>query len=43
MPPVTMTQLPSSLLERFDAGDMPDRLMQVLRFIAPLSTRTTTK
>ena len=43
MPPVTNTQLPPSLLKRFDAGDMPDRLMQVLRFIAPLSTRTTTK
>ncbi len=43
MPPVTITHLPPSLLERFDAGDMPDRLMQMLRFIAPLSTRTTTK
>jgi hypothetical protein len=43
MPPVTITQLPPSLRERFDAGDMRDRLMQVLRFIAPLSTRTAAK
>jgi len=43
MPPVTITQLPPSLLERFDAGDMRERLMQVLRFTAPLSTRATTK
>ena len=43
MPPVTITQLPPSLLERFDAGEMSDRLMQVLRFIAPLSTRATAK
>jgi len=36
MPPVTITQLPPSFLERFDAGDLRDRLMQMLRFIAPL-------
>ena len=39
MPPVTIPQLPPSLLERFDAGEMTDRLTQALRFIAPLSTR----
>jgi hypothetical protein len=27
----------------FDAGPMADRLMQSLRFIAPLSTRAMTK
>jgi hypothetical protein len=37
MPPVTMTQLPQSLLARFDAGAMADRLVQLLRFVAPLS------
>jgi hypothetical protein len=42
MPPVMLTQLPLSLLERFDAGDLGDRLALVLRFIAPLSTRATT-
>jgi hypothetical protein len=29
MPPVTITQLPRSLLERFDVWDTRDRLMQV--------------
>ena len=43
MPPVTTAQLPQSLLERFAAGAMTDRLAQVLRFIAPLSTRPTAK
>ena len=38
MPPVTITQLPHSLLERFGAGAMTDRLVQLLRFVAPLST-----
>ena len=42
MPPIATEQLPQSLLERFDAGLMTDRLMQSLRFIAPLSTRATT-
>lgn len=42
MPPVRITQLPPSLLERFAAGGMPDRLVALLRFIAPLSTRATT-
>lgn len=39
MPPVAIGRLPSSLVERFDAGEMTDRLRQALRFIAPLSTR----
>ena len=43
MPPVATQRLPHSLLERFDAGEMADRVAQLLRFIAPLSTRTTTK
>jgi hypothetical protein len=43
MPPVVIAQLPLSLLERFDAGEMTDRLSQALRFIAPLSTRAMTK
>src|SRR5450755_3767542 len=43
MPPVVPERLPQSLLERFDAGPMADRLMQSLRFIAPLSTRAMTK
>ena len=38
MPPVVTAQLPLSLLERFDAGEMTDRLTQALRFIAPLNT-----
>jgi hypothetical protein len=41
--PVRMTRLPRSLLEHFDTGEMPDRLAQVLRFIAPLTTRAITK
>lgn len=43
MPPVVTERLPQSLLERFDADTMADRLAQVLRFIAPLSTRATAK
>jgi hypothetical protein len=43
MPPVASAQLPQSLLERFDAGAMADRLVQVLRLIAPLSTRSMSK
>jgi hypothetical protein len=41
LPPVVTEQLPHSLLERFDANERADRLAQLLRFIAPLSTRTT--
>ena len=43
MPPVIPERLPQSLLDRFDAGGMTDRLAQLLRFVAPLSTRTTAK
>jgi hypothetical protein len=43
MPPVVTAQLPLSLLGRFDAGEMTDRLSQALRFIAPLSTRAMAK
>ena len=43
MPSVTIGRLPQSLLERFDAGAMTDRLAQLLRFIAPLTTRTAIK
>ena len=43
MPPVVIALLPQSLLDRFDAGEMTDRLTQALRFIAPLSTRAMTK
>jgi len=39
MPPVTIERLPHSLLERFEASTMTDRLAHALRFIAPLSTR----
>ena len=43
MPPLLPEGLPHSLLERFDANDMTDQLTQALRFIAPLSTRVTSK
>ena len=43
MPPVVTEGLPPSLLERFDVGERADRLAMALRFIAPLSTRATTK
>jgi hypothetical protein len=43
IPPIATEQLPQSLLERFDADLMTDRLMQSLRFITPLSTRAVTK
>lgn len=43
MPPVTIGELPQSLLERFEASAMMARLAQALRFIAPLSTRTTVR
>lgn len=42
-PPVVIERLPPSLLERFQASEMTDRLTQLLRFVAPLSTRATTK
>ncbi|MGB5104110.1 MAG: hypothetical protein WBO04_12460 [Steroidobacteraceae bacterium] len=40
MPPVRTAQLPQGLLARFEAGALADRLVQALRFIAPLSTAT---
>jgi len=39
MPPVAIHQLPQSLLQRFEASALSDRLVQALLFIAPLSTR----
>ena len=39
LPPVTISPLPQSLLERFEARAMTVSLVQALRFIAPLSTR----
>ena len=39
MPPIVIERLPQSLLERFDAVAMSDRLVQALRWIVPLSTR----
>jgi len=36
--PVVSERLPQSLLEHFDAGTTAQRLVQLLRFIAPLST-----
>lgn len=43
IPPVTISQLPQSLLERFQTSAMTDGLTQALRFIAPLSTRATVR
>lgn len=37
--PVPSEGLPQSLLERFDAGTTTQRLVLLLRFLAPLSTR----
>lgn len=36
MPPVDETQLPTALLERF-TGDEPERLIALLRFLAPIT------
>jgi len=36
--PVVSARLPQSLLEHFAAGSTAQRLVQLLRFIAPLST-----
>jgi hypothetical protein len=43
MTPVLGTQLPASLLDRFDVPDPADRLGQALRFLSPLSIRPMTK
>jgi hypothetical protein len=37
VPPMLITQLPASLLDRFDVPTLAERLAQVLRFISPLS------
>jgi hypothetical protein len=39
MPPLVIERLPQSLLERFDANALTDRLTHALRLLAPLSTR----
>jgi hypothetical protein len=39
MPPVSISELPQSLLERFKTSTLMERLAQALRFIAPLSVR----
>jgi hypothetical protein len=39
MPPVELEQLPGALLERF-VGEMGDRLVALLRFLSPTTTRT---
>ena len=41
--PVVSARLPQSLLEHFDAGSTAQRLVQLLRFIAPLSTCAVSK
>ena len=38
MPPVLTPSLPASLLGRFSGDELPTRLVQSLRFLAPLST-----
>jgi hypothetical protein len=38
VPPVDPATLPASLLSRFGGEGLPARLIQALRFIAPLST-----
>ncbi len=39
MPPLVNDDLPLSMVERFDGSAPIDRLVQALRFVAPLSTR----
>jgi hypothetical protein len=41
MPPVRRSELPASLLERF-SGDLQERLLALLRFIAPITSETAT-
>jgi hypothetical protein len=38
LPPVEITSLPASLLERFSGADIQGRLIELLRFLSPLST-----
>lgn len=40
--PVEATRLPESLLERFEARAPADRMIQLLHFVSPLSTRALT-
>lgn len=40
MPPLNDSNLPASLLERFRGNDERSRLIQVLSFLAPLTTQT---
>lgn len=37
MPPVDEKQVPAALLERFAGGDLTERLIALLRFLAPLT------
>lgn len=39
-PPVSATAIPRSLLDRFASGDETERLIALLKFIAPISTAT---
>jgi hypothetical protein len=41
--PVLHERLPDSLLERFAGDTSADRMLQMLRFVAPLSTRAVTR
>jgi hypothetical protein len=43
LPPVLTERQPQRLLDPFDAGATSDRLTQLLRWVAPLSTRMTIK
>ena len=40
MPPVAAERLPASLLERFGGNDERNRMVATLRFLSPLSTRS---
>jgi hypothetical protein len=43
MPPVMQSELPASLLERFQAVDIKARLVQCLRFLCPLTASAITQ
>lgn len=40
LPPIAVPHLPASLLARFAAADEPSRLLGLLRWLAPLSTKS---
>jgi hypothetical protein len=40
VPPVDVAMFPASLFERFMGSDVPDRLVRLLRFLSPLTTRS---